>query len=439
MKNSKLVLVFIYLLTISSLNAEVLVFSKAYQLALENAHDIKASVFEMESAGERLNQEESRLYPQINLSAYYKKSQYNYNKNYNANADTIDQGLINYGISVKQSLYNADIYSKIKVATSKGELYTVGVELEKEQLAQRVFQVYLDLLKTHNRIKLYESYLEYSKTKLDELDKKYKMYMVSKMDLLEMRVEYKSAQIDLTKERKLLKVQELKLKQLIGNSDYELPSVDSDRQILGSIEAMKESVLNKSDFKNNLELLQAQLSLKVSKAEIENSFDAHYPRVDLEASMSGYDTDDPTSDSLYKDTSSIMVVLNIPIYSGGAVSSRVRELEFVSKATNERLLNVRKDIQVQYDEYVALFEASTESVTMYKDALKSAILYVDAVEQGYQHGLKSIIDLNDAKSKQYEVKYKYIENIYEMVDSYIGLLIVTNNFENIELLDSLIE
>ncbi|MCD6433174.1 MAG: TolC family protein, partial [Sulfurimonas sp.] len=412
---------------------------KAYQLALENAHDIKASAFEIDAAKERINQEESRLYPQINLSAYYKKSQYNYNKNYNANADTIEQGLVNYGVSVKQSLYNADIYSKIKLATSKNELYKVGVELEKEKLAQTVFQVYLDLLKIHNRINLYESYLRYSKSKLDELDKKYEMYMVSKMDLLEMRVDYKSAQIDLNKENKLLKVQELKLKQLIGDNDYELPFVDSDRQVLDSIETMKESVLNKSDFKSNLELLQAQLSLKVSKVEIENSFDAHYPKLDLEASMSGYDTDDPTSDSLYSDTSMVMVVLNIPIYSGGAISSRTRELKLISKASNERLLNVNKDIKVQYDGYVALFEASAESVSMYKDALNSARVYVDAIEQGYQHGLKSIIDLNDAKNKQYEVRYKYIENIYEMVDSYIGLLIVTNNFENIKLLDSLVE
>jgi len=439
MKNNNFKLAVLSVLIISSLSAETLVFSNAYQLALENAHSLKAFVFKTEGAKERIEQAQSALYPQVNLSAYYKKSQYNYNKNYSANSDTINQGLINYSLSVKQSIYNADTYSKITMERSRAELNELSVELEKEELAQTVFKVYLDLLKTHNKIDLYKAYLKYSKSRLDELNKKYEMYMVSKMDLLEMRVEYQSAQIDLKREKKLLTVHELRLKQLIGDIDYELPLIDSTKSVVDSISSMKLSVLDKDDFSSNLQLLQARLSLRLSKEEITNSFDAHYPRLDLDASYAGYETDDPTSDSLYKDVKSIMLVLNIPIYSGGRTSSRVRELELNSNAANEELINTDKEIRVKYDEYMALFDASAESVSMYKDAFESATLYVDAIEQGYAHGLKSIIDLNDAKNKQYEVKYKYIENIYEMVDSYIGLLIVTNNFENIELLDKLVE
>jgi len=438
MKN-KLKVALLSIITVSYLDAEVLVFSKAYQLALENAHSIKASVFKAEGAKERIEQAKSSLYPQINLSAYYKKSEYNYNENYNASGDSIDQGLINYSLSVKQSLYNAEVYSKIASEKSRSKLNDLSVELEKEELAQSVFKVYLDLLKTHNRIDLYNSYLDYSKSKLDELNQKYDMYMANKMDLLEMKVEYQSAQIDLKKEKKLLTVYKLKLKQLIGDVEFELPLIDSTKILEQSIEDIKLSVIGKTDFSSNLQLLQSQLALKLSREDIENSFDAHYPRLDLEASVAGYDTDDPTSDSLYKDVKSIMLVLNVPIYSGGRISSRVRELESQSEAASEELINVQKEIQVKYDEYLALFEASVESVSMYKDAFESAAIYVDAIEQGYNHGLKSLIDLNDAQNKQYEVKYKYIENIYEMVDSYIGLLIVTNNFEEIGLLDKLVE
>jgi len=439
MKSSKLTLVLLLTLFFSSIDAEILSFSKAYELALENANSLKASIFKAESTKERVAQEKSRLYPQISLSAYYKKSALDYNENYNNSGEIINQGRLNYGISLKQSIYNASVYSKITMETSRSELYKVGVELEKEQLAQSVFKAYLDLLKTRNRIKLYESYLEYSESKLDELNKKYEMYMVSKMDLLEMKVEYQSAQIDLTKEKKILQVNRLKLKKLIGDIEYELPVLESDRSLLESMEDMKLAIIDKENFSDNLQLLQATIALRLSKEEITNSFDAHYPTLDLQASMFNYDTDDPTADSLYKNINSVMLMLNVPIYSGGATSARVKELEYTSKAAAEELLDVGKEIRVQYDEYLALFEASVESVSMYKDAYASSILYVDSIEQGYNHGLKSIIDLNDAKIKQYEVKYKYIENMFEMVDSYIGLLILTNNFEHLELLDRLIQ
>ncbi len=435
MKNS-MRLILLSVISSLALNGEVLLFSTAYQLALKNAHSIKASRYKVNSAKERLVQEKSRLYPQINLSGYYKKSEYNY---YDSKKKALKQGLFNYGVTFKQSLYNAEIYSKIAVERSRNELFEVGINLEKEQLAQTVFIAYLEVLKSNNRIKLYKSYLKYSKSKLDELNIKYEKFMVSKMDLLEMKVSYKSAKIDLIKEKKIFIVNELKLRQLLGNVEYELPSINSDISILPSIKKMKESVVNKNNFSTNLALLQAKLELKVSQEEAENAFDGHYPRLNLEGSIYGFDTDDPDVQAPYKNTKNVMLVLNIPIYSGGATSSRVRESELKSKSVNEKLLDTQNQIRVQYDEYIALFEASAESVSMYKDAYESALLYVDAIEKGYKHGIKSIIDVNDAKTKQYEVKYKYIENIYEMVDSYIGLLIVTNNFESIELLDKLVK
>ena len=424
----------ILLLLSISLNAEVLVFSKAYALALENAHSLKASIFQVEAAKERLVQEKAMLYPQVNLSGYYKKSEYTY-----PTSSTLEQGLFNYGLSVKQSIYNAEIYSRIDLETSKNELHKISVELEKEELAQTVFAAYLEVLKSHNKIDLYELYLTYAKSRLDELNKKYEMFMVSKMDLLEMKVEYKSAVIDLDKEKKILKVYELKLKQLIGNDNYELATINSEKLSLESIEKLKKFALKKSDFSSNLQLLQSRLEYKVSQQEIDNAMSGHYPRLDLEGSIYAYDTDKPDVQAPYKNTKSLMLVLNLPIYSGGSTSSRVRGSKLASKSYHEQLLDTEKEIQVKYDEYLALFEASVASVEVYKDAYESSLLHVDSIEQGYEHGLKSIIDVNDAKNKQYEVKYKYIENIYELVDSYIGLLIVTNDFESIELLDKLVE
>ena len=437
MKNSKLF--FLGILSAVSLNAEVLTFSKAYELALENTNSIKASIFKMEGAKERLEQEKSQLYPQLNLTASYKKTEYNYNKNYNASGDTIEQGLINYSVSLKQSLYNAQIYSRISLERSKSELYEVGVELEKDELAQQVFQAYLNLLKTNNKIELDKAYLKYAKSKLDELTIKYDMFMASKMDLLEMKVEYKSAQIELKKEKKLLVVNRLKLKQLIGDASYEVPSINLDSHVLSTIGFIKSAIAKQDDFSANLQLLKAKLALEIAKKDVHNSFVAHYPTLDLQASYSGYDTDDPTSDSLYKDVKSVMVMFNLPIYSGGRISSRVRELEYNVKSANEEYKDTLKQVEVMYDENFALLDASIESVSMYQEALESSSLYVDSVEQGYEHGLKSIIDVNDAKNKQYTVKYKYIENIYEMVNSYIGLLIVTNDFKNIALLDKLVK
>lgn len=420
---------------VTSLQGDLLKFSTAYKLALENAHSLKSSIFQVEGQKERLVQEESQLYPQINISGYYKKSEFSY---YDKKRNDLNQGLFNYEVKLKQSIYNASIYSRIGVESSKQELYKIQVELEKEKLAQTVFQSYLEVLKANNQINLYKSYLEYSQSRLDELKIKYKMFLVTKMDLLEMEVEYKSTKISLIREKKLLKVYKLKLEKLIGTKKYKLPVINSDKHLLLSIKEMKESVLNKNDFAYNLELLQAKLQLEIAKKEVDSSSSAHYPTLDLEGSYSGYDTDNASIDAPYKDVQSIMLYVNIPIYTGGYTSSKVREKRLMQQSTNEKLFEVKKDVTVLYNEYSAIFEASIDSVSVYKEAYDASLLHVKSIEEGYKHGLKSIIDLNDAKTKQYEVRYKYIENIYEMVDMYIGLLIIVNDFENIDLLDSMV-
>ncbi len=417
---------------------EVLTFSKAYELALLNTNTIKSSAYRAEAEQEKVNQEYSKLYPQISFSANYGKSDYEYNPNY-AKVDHVRQGMISNTLSLRQSIYNADTYSRIAMETSRGRLYEIDSELKKEELAQSVFKVYLELLKSHNKIKLYESNLQYIKSKLDVYTQQYDMNLTNKMDLLQMQVEYSSALISLDKEKQSLKVNELKLTHFIGESEYKLPKIEVNKHTLENIQMMKESIVSGDNFDKNLKVLQAEVSLKLSKEQVTNAFDAHMPRLDLQASISKYNTDDPTSDAPYNNVQQMALVLNIPIYSGGLVSSMVASSELMSKAANEDLLDTKKQVQVQYDDYLTSFNVSVSSVKMYKDALESAELYVKAIEQGYEHGLKSIIDLNEANTKLYDVKYKYLDNIHGMVDSYIGLLIVTNNFENIGLLDRIVE
>ncbi|MDD2450229.1 MAG: TolC family protein, partial [Sulfurimonas sp.] len=228
-------------------------------------------------------------------------------------------------------------------------------------------------------------------------------------------------------------------KHYIGDIAYELPTIESDKILLGTIEQMKEQVNGEKNLEKSLRVKQAEAALEVSKSEVENAKSGHMPTLSFDAGYSLYDTDTPTVEAPYNTVKYAMLSLNIPIYGGGYVSSKVDSSRLMTRAANEDLQNAKKEVQVLYDEYLAIFDASSQSVEMYKNALESAELYLESIDQGYAYGLKSIIDLNDAKNKLNEVKYKYVENLYSLVDSYIGLLMVTNNFKELNLLDKLVE
>lgn len=418
-----------------SAQAEVLNFSTAYGLALENANNIRSALYVSQAEEEKINQEKSQLYPQINLSTSYKKSEYESNPLENMTR----QGLITYSATARQALYNDEVYSRIDLQEAKSKYSQIKVERQKEELAQELFQTYLDILKSKNRISLLISYLEYTRTKLEDLTKRFEIDMSNKMDLFQMRVEYASAEIELEKEKKFFRVHELKLQHYIGDVKYELPDISSDKILLATIQEMQQQVNSNANIQKSYIVQEAQAALATAEADVEYAKAGHLPKLTFDAAYSRYETDDPTVDAAYNMTNYAMVSLNIPIYSGGYVSSKIESSLLMQKSANEDLENTKKEIAVAYDEYRATFEASAASVGMYKKAIESAELYMDAINQGYEHGLKSIIDLNEAKNKLDEVKYKYVENLYQMVDSYIGLLMVTNNFKELYLLDKLVE
>ena len=76
---------------------------------------------------------------------------------------------------------------------------------------------------------------------------------------------------------------------------------------------------------------------------------------------------------------------------------------------------------------------------MYKDALVSGETYLESVQLAYDKGLRSIVELYDAKNKLFEIKYDYIKSVHEMSNLFVAFLINTNNLGQLELIDYLVK
>ena len=425
MKSKNIILALFLLCSYSS--AEILTISEAYNLALENSKNIKSSIYQLEADRGRVEQSKSKLYPQLYLSGNYGKKQYGSNS-YGK--------LSSYTLSLQQALYDPATARGVAVEKSRIELSDLEVEIKKQELSQIVLKIYLDILKSDNKIELYSRYSETNRGKLNLLEKKFSMNLSNKMDLLQGKVDYHFSNIDLVKERRFLKLNKLRLKHLIGVENLQLPKIDFTKINSQTIAKMRKRVDKDSSALSNLKIEQAKQAVELSNQEIKVASSGHLPTVSLSAQYAEINAD--RSVSSLENTKSIMLQLQIPLYQGGVVESRITSAKLAYSAKQEQLLQVEDEAKENYDELLSTFNSSSDSLALYQEALDSARLYLDAIEQGLKNGLKSKIELNDAKNKLYEVKYRYVENIYEIINSYIGLLIVTDNFEDLSLVDSVI-
>ncbi|PIF04245.1 MAG: hypothetical protein CSA86_02695 [Arcobacter sp.] len=427
-----------FLVSFNFLYAKVLFPFEAYELALKNSSSIKSGSLQLESKEEDLNQWLSKYYPQINFSIDYNNTDYEYNRLQNRKDYDATEKSLDYSISLQQSLYNYETQTKLDVEKKRVNLFQIRLNMQKQELSKDVFKTYLLAINSQNKIDLLNSYLSYNEEKRQSIQKRYEMSISSKMDLLQITVEVNRSKIELMKEEKLYKTYLLKLKQLTNMNDIQLPQISFENFEISSIINKEDLLQNeKSYLEKNLEYMEVNEAIKLSQLEVNNAKSAHYPKLDFDARYTKFDSDSIVSD--YENTKRWSVRLTVPLYSGGYVSSRVKSKKIIQKASYEDLEVVKKDLTLKYDDLFSSLKTSIKSVEVYKEALNSSKSYLDFISQGYDNGLKSSIDLFEAKNKVFEIKYEYIKNIQEFIQIYVDYLILNNNIENLFKIDNIIK
>ncbi len=410
-------------------SAEILTISEAYNLSLQNSKEIKSAEYQVEANREQLNQATAQLYPQVYFSSSFGKKEYD------------DRGagrVSNYAISINQSIYDSYKMENINVAKSKMKLDNFKIEFQKQELAKKVLKIYMDIVKSQNKVEVFHAYLNAKERKVQLLSKKLELSLGTKTDLLQGEVDLHSSKIDLNREQKLIKVNKLKLKHLTGLNSVEIPNINLDMITDDIIYSMRSVIeQNSNRFDSNLRLEQSRMNLDLAQKEIKRAKAGHMPTISVNAQYSKVNADSKVSS--LENTKSFMLQVQLPLYQGGAVESKIAEGKLSYSSAEENLLQIQDEIREEYEENLATFDSSSKSIAMYKESLNSAREYLNSVQQSLNAGLKSSIDLTNAESKLYEIKYRFVENIYDMIDAYINLLIITNSFEYLNLVDEIIK
>ena len=417
--------------------ANTLSITKAYELALRNASELKSTDYQYKSIKERLNQEKAAFYPQVNFSASIGKNDYELNHRQNRADYSLGGDTKNYSLTITQNIYNKELNTRVDVEKSRVKLYKLKVDMLEQDLAKRVLSSYLEVMKSLNKIELFKSYMKYNKSMLDSVQNRFNMDLANKMDMLQMEVKYNSSKIDLQREKELLKVHKMQLQHLIGGKNYSFPKINFRKISSKRLKKMQSSVIGNRDSLSNLKYKQALLGVELANRQLTNAKSGHLPKVSLEARYTKYNSGDETA--YYDNTKLLSLNVKAPVYQGGYIKSKILSSKFDTRAAKEDLINVQSEIKVEYKRLLLHFDASVKSIKLYKEAYNSAKVYMSSIKKGYESGLKSVLDLNDAQNKLYDVKYKYMQNLYEMLDAYIGLLVSRNNFNSLYLVDNIVD
>jgi outer membrane protein len=152
----------------------------------------------------------------------------------------------------------------------------------------------------------------------------------------------------------------------------------------------------------------SQASLEIAQQEVERQRAGHYPTLDLVATRgrSSQTYSSTVGSGVDSNSSTIGVQLALPIFAGGAVSSKDREAVALKTKALADLDNARRTAALGARQAYLGVTSGLAQVKAYEAALTSSQSAVDSTKLGYEVGVRINIDVLNAQTQLYDTRQK---------------------------------
>tara|TARA_B110000008_G_C16918766_1_gene543826 strand:+ start:42 stop:1355 length:1314 start_codon:yes stop_codon:yes gene_type:complete len=400
--------IFISTLSTSVYSADLL---DVYNRSLIHNNAFKTTYNDHKIAEEKYNQTASSILPEINITAT--SNQIN-SQRYTGTGVIKDYSSEGYSVNVTQPIFRLYFFDELNKSKSQIMKYDLGKMKQKKELILKSTQLYFNLIQLKNNIKT-------AGTKKDMMEARLKSA----------RKLYQSGQItDITLNNHINNNNLADVELIITKNEYELAKQDififTGREIRDVHDLNTEIELPNNIYEKNIviskalssedNILMAQYDVDISKDTIKSNRSKHYPTLDIVAS---YDYSDVSSGNrigaVTRESSTVGVLLTVPIYQGGYQSSKVKESRYQyenAKLSLDNLKrNIKKDIIAKIDSHSLMRKLISIKEINYNNMNSNYI----TMQKGYKSGTYSDTQIEESKYKLLEAKNEFIKSSLDYI------------------------
>ena len=327
-----------------------------------------------------------------------------------------------WSLDLRQSLISWDNWVAIKRASRQVAQAEADFQAAEQQLIVRVAEAYFNVLAAQDTVDAQSSALEAISRQLEQAEKRFEVGLIAVTDVQEAKAARDSAAAAVIAAKRQLASTEEFLREITAEKYAELAK-PGESMPLKSPEPADEAQWVERSMEQNLALVSSRLAAEIARDNVRAAFGGHLPELDLVASKSSTDQSSPinfssgnvglrTSDS---DDESYSLQVTMPIFSGGATQSRVRQSEFQWRAARERLTRVSRQTERQArDAYLGVI-SEISRVNALRQALESNQTALKATEAGYEVGTRTAVDVLEARRSLTQAQTNYSRSRYDYI------------------------
>ena len=385
-----------------SAQSSALDFKQVYQAALEQDATIRASRAAADSGRERLPQARAGLLPQVSASA---------GRNFNS-LDTTSPNILgelgtindryfsdNKSLQLRQPLVNMQRWLQFEQAKSMVAETEATLDRDLQNLVVRVAGAYFEYLMSDEQLelvlaqkKMYTSLVDAAKkgiaagsgTRTDIDDAQARLDMASAQEL--------EARQNQDQTRRQLEV--LINQPVASVAKLNVPAL----KLVGPVPASLDEWTSRAE-KNSPEIKAMQARLEAARREVSKSQAGHLPTLDAVAQWSNSGSENITRINSRYENKSIGLQLNVPLFSGGYVSSTIRQAVAEQTRAEETLEALRRDLGVRVHKEFRGVSEGVMRVSALEQAVRSAEQMMKSTQMSFKAGSRTQLDVLNAQQQ----------------------------------------
>ncbi len=410
---------------------------QVYREAQRNDPSLAAARANWTATQERVPQARSALLPNVSAggTAYLNDGRTDFT---GGNVPVTANSYSNAGltISASQPLYRKQNQLAYDQAQRLVEQADFTLAVAQQELILRVAIVYFDVLLAEVNIELAEAQKAAVSEQLAQAKRNFEVGVATITDTNEAQARYDTIVAQEIAARNDLDNRRTALRAIIGRMPGALkklgPAFEPELPSPNVLETWLERALTE-----NLNVRIAGYNVDVASLEIERARAGHLPTVDLIAGAGvTWGTGSLASDFNYNSRDArIGVAVNVPLYQGGFVESRVREAIALQDSARQVLETARRNAIFNAQNGFTGVNSAAASVTAFKQALRSAETALASNKLGQEVGVRTNLDVLNVTQNVFQTRRDLADAYFKYLIAVLRLKAASGTLSELDLED----
>ena len=316
-----------------------------------------------------------------------------------------------------------------------------------QSLIQRVSQQYFAVLAAQDTLEANQSALQSVQIQLDQAEQRYRVGLIAITDVELARASRDSTSAAVIAAKRALATQEDLLRAITNETYRTLAGPRDDMPLLAPDPASEDAWVNTA-MDQNASLIASRLASDIAHDNVLTAYGGHIPTINVSVSRNwalehgNFNSSNPaiSQEALIGSINGLPTVvdtndlfwsvgISVPIFTGGATQSRVRQaryswdaaksgLEFTSRQTEEQTRDAYQGLISQIAQVKAL-----------QQAVQSERVALEATQAGYQFGTKTVVDVLTARAALLQDDTNYAQAKYGYLNDLVSLRLAAGNLD----------